>query len=41
MDKPEAIERTVRHILAILKVWITYWGLQSKFTRFFAEKPHE
>jgi hypothetical protein len=41
MEKTEAIERTLRHILGILKVWIAYWGLQSKFTRFFAEKPRE
>jgi hypothetical protein len=39
MDKSEAIERTIRHILGILRVWIFYFGLQSKFTRFFADKP--
>jgi hypothetical protein len=41
MDKTHAIEQTFRHILGIIKVWIAYWGLQSKFPKFFAEKAGE
>jgi len=41
MDRPEAIERTFRHIIGILKVWIAYFGLQSKFAKFFTEKSRE
>ncbi|MCI0663898.1 MAG: hypothetical protein L0220_22810 [Acidobacteria bacterium] len=37
MDRNEAIEKTIRHVLGILKIWIIYFGLAAKFPRFFPE----
>jgi len=37
MDRSEAIEKTIRHIIGILKIWIIYFGLSHKFTKFFPE----
>jgi len=38
MEKSEAIEKTIRHVLGIIKVWICYWGLQSKFPKMFSKE---
>ncbi len=38
MDKAEAIEKTIRHIIGIVKVWVIYYGLQSKFPKFFTKE---
>lgn len=38
MSKNEAIVKTMRHLLGIIRVWIVYFGLSSEFPGFIMTK---